>query len=168
MQKYDFATFKHSVNLSHYAAAQGYELDSKKSTRSSLVMRHTATGDKIIVSKKAANWVYFSVHDDSDNGTIVDFIEKRTSKSLPEIGKELAAWSGGAGALPVYALPDVQEQIYDRTRIANAFKWMRPVAAHPYLINERKIPASVLNHPKFSGRIFQDRYGNAVFQNLTN
>lgn len=163
MQKYDFAGLKQSVNLSQYAAAQGYELDRKKSTRSSLVMRHATTGDKIIVSKKGANWVYFSVHDDSDNGTIVDFIEKRMNKTLPEIGKELAAWSGGAGLLPICALPDVQEQVYDRTRITNAFKWMKPATAHPYLLNERKIPADVLSHSRFSGRIFQDRYGNVVF-----
>lgn len=163
MQKYDFAALKQSVNLSQYAAAQGYELDRKKSTRSSLVMRHATTGDKIIVSKKAANWVYFSVHDDRDNGTIVDFIEKRTNKSLPEIGRELAAWSGGAGALPVYSLPDVQEQVYDAGRIRRAFQWMKPTTAHPYLIGERKIPADVLADSCFVGRIFQDRYGNAVF-----
>ncbi|MGB4057580.1 MAG: DUF3991 and TOPRIM domain-containing protein [Alphaproteobacteria bacterium] len=163
MQKYDFTLFKQSVNLSQYAAGRGYELDRKKSTRSSLVMRHAASGDKIIVSKKGVNWVYFSVFNDTDNGTIVDFIANRTTKTLPEIGKELAAWSGGAGVLPVYSLPDVQEQVYDRARITKAFKWMKPTTAHPYLINERKIPADVLNHPRFVGRVFQDRYGNAVF-----
>lgn len=163
MQKYDFSALKQSVNLSQYAAAQGYELDRKKSTRSSLVMRHAASGDKIIVSKKGANWVYFSVHDDRDNGTIVDFIEKRTNKTLPEIGRELVGWSGGAGALPVYNLPDVQEQVYDAGRIRRAFQWMKPTTAHPYLIGERKIPADVLKDSRFSGRIFQDRYGNAVF-----
>lgn len=162
MQKYDFAALKQSVNLSQYAAAQGYELDRKKSTRSSLVMRH-GNGDKIIISKKGVNWVYFSVHDDRDNGTIVDFIEKRTNKSLPEIGRELAAWSGGAGVLPVYSLPDVQEQVYDATRIRRAFQWMKPTTAHPYLIGARKIPADVLADSRFAGRIFQDRYGNAVF-----
>lgn len=162
MQKYDFTAFKQSVNLSQYAATQGYELDRKKSTRSSLVMRH-ANGDKIIVSKKGANWVYFSVHDDRDNGTIVDFIEKRTSKSLTEIGRELAAWSGGAGALPVYSLPDVQEQVYDLERIRRAFQWMKPATAHPYLLETRQIPADVLIDSRFAGRIFQDRYGNVVF-----
>lgn len=161
MKKYDFAALKQSVNLSQYAAAQGYELDRKKSTRSSLVMRH-GNGDKIIMSKKG-NWVYFSVHDDHDHGTIVDFIKKRTNKTLPEIGRELTAWSGGAGALPVYNLPDVQEQVYDPSRIRRHFGRMRPTTAHPYLIGERKIPVDVLKDSRFAGRIFQDRYGNAVF-----
>ncbi len=162
MQKYDFSGFKQSVNLSQYAVTQGYELERKKSTRSSLVMRH-AKGDKIIVSKKGPNWVYFSVSNDSDNGTIVDFIANRTAKTLPEIGRELATWAGGAGALPVYSLPDVQEQVYDRTRITKAFRWMKPAGAHLYLTHERKIPADVLTHPRFAGRIYQDRYGNVVF-----
>lgn len=162
MQKYDFTAFKQSVNLSHFAAGQGYELDRKKSTRSSLVMRH-ANGDKIIVSKKGANWVYFSVSNDTDNGTIVDFIANRTAKTLPDIGRELAAWSGGAGALPVYSLPDVQEQVYDLERIRRAFQWMKPATAHPYLLETRQIPADVLKDSRFVGRIFQDRYGNVVF-----
>lgn len=162
MQKHDFAAFKQSINLSQYAAGQGYELDRKKSSRSSLVMRH-ANGDKIIVSKKGSNWVYFSVHDDRDNGTIVDFIGKRTSKTLPDIGKELAAWTSGAGALPIYVLPDVQEQVYDPDRIRRALRWMKPATTHPYLIDERKIPADVLKDPRFAGCIFQDRHGNAVF-----
>ncbi len=163
MEKYDFATLKQSVNLGHYAATQGYVLDRKKSTRSSLVMCHMTRGDKVIVSKKGGNWVYFSVHDDSDNGTIVDFIQKRTSKTLPEIGRELAAWTGGAGILPACYLPDPQEQVYDRARIQKAFSRMKPAPAHAYLINERKIPAHVLKDARFAGRIFQDRHGNAVF-----
>ncbi len=163
MLKYDFTAFKQSINLSQYAAMQGYELDKRKSTRSSLVMRHAATGDKIIVSKKGLNWVYFSVSNDADNGTIVDFISNRTAKTLPEIGKELAACMGGAGVLPAHTFRDVQEQVYERSRITKAYQWMKPTTSHPYLIATRKIPVDVLNHPRFIGRIFQDRYGNAVF-----
>jgi hypothetical protein len=163
MQKYDFAMFKQSINLAEYAAGQGYRFDQKKSTRSSLVMHHAITGDKIIISKKRESWVYFSVYDDSDNGTIVDFIAKRSNKSLPDIGKELLAWSGVARALPVFSLPNIQEQVYDRARIAKAYSRMKPITAHSYLIENRKIPADVLKHQRFTGRIFQDQYGNAVF-----
>lgn len=162
MQKYDFAHFKQSINLSQYAASQGYELEPKKSTRSSLVMRH-ANGDKIIVSKKSANWVYFSVHDSEDNGTILDFIEKRTSKTLPEIGRELSAWTGGAGVLPVHALPEIEEQVYDPERIKWVYQGLKPIGAHPYLTEARKIPAFIVRHYRFRGQIFEDRYGNVVF-----
>ncbi|WP_143092747.1 DUF3991 and TOPRIM domain-containing protein [Arsenicibacter rosenii] len=154
---------KQSVHLGQYAAWQGYVLDRKKSTPSSLVMRHVTRGDKIIVSKKGVVWVYFSVHDELDNGTIVDFIKNRTHKTLPEIGRELAAWSGGSGTLPVYKMPDIRQPVYDLGRIRRAFQWMKPTYCHPYLIGERKIPADVLNDPRFAGCIFQDRYGNVVF-----
>jgi len=41
---------------------------------------------------------------------------------------------------------------------------MRPVqGAHPYLEKERRIPAAVLAAPRFAGRIYTDRHGNAVF-----
>lgn len=161
MQKYDFAHFKQSINLSQYAAAKGYELASKKSTRSSLVMRH-ANGDKIIISKKGANWVYFSVHDDTDNGTILDFIEKRTGQNLSEIGEELAAWSGGSAAT-TYTAPEIHEQTHDPERIKWIYQWLKPIGTHPYLTETRKIPLFILRHHRFRGQIFEDRYGNAVF-----
>jgi hypothetical protein len=160
--KNDFAFFKQSVNLGQYAAAQGYELDSRKSTRSSLVMRHN-NGDKIIISRKADTWIYFSVHDNQDNGTIVDFIQKRTGKTLPEIAKHLAGWESHCQTLPQYNVPDVKEQVYDRQRILKAFQRMKPVITHPYLEDERKIPREVLGHERFRGKIFQDYYGNVAF-----
>lgn len=161
MQKYDFAAFKQSINLCQYAASQGYELDQKKSTRASLVMRH-GNGDKIIVSKKAANWVYFSVHDHEDNGTILDFIEKRTGKNLSEIGAELSSWAGG-GTVATYNAPPIQEQTHDLERIKWIYRWLKPIGEHPYLTETRKIPVFILRHHRFKGQIFEDRYGNVVF-----
>lgn len=90
-QKHDFSRYKSDINLSHYAASLGYELDPRKTTKSSLVMKHP-NGDKVIISKRGSNYVYFSVSDDKDNGTIVDFIRKRTDKTFPEIGQELQKW----------------------------------------------------------------------------
>lgn len=159
MEKYDFKRLKEQINLAQFAASYGYQLDQPKSTRSSLVMRHS-NGDKIIVSKKGRVWVYFSVTNDTDNGTVVDFVKNRSQKSLPDIGRELSAWSG---YVDIVACPDIQEQVYDRARIKRAFGLMKPAIHHLYLIQERKIPLEVLHHPCFCDRIFQDRYGNAVF-----
>lgn len=95
-QKHDFSRYKSEINLSHYAASLGYELDPRKTTKSSLVMKHP-NGDKVIISRRGSNYVYFSVSDDKDNGTIVDFIRKRTTKTFPEIGQELQKWVRGGG-----------------------------------------------------------------------
>jgi len=162
--KHDYASFKQSINLTQYAASMGYELDRKKSTKSSVAMRH-GNGDKVIISRRGNNWVYFSVHDDADNGTIVDFIQKRTAKSIWKIGQELQAWLGGGETFPdphTYA-QDVEGQQRDRPRVQAVLKRARPVTAHPYLVDERKIPADVMAEHRFRGRIYKDRYGNVMF-----
>ena len=86
--KIDYSRFKQDINLSQYAAYLGYEMDKKKSTRSSVAMRH-GNGDKVIISKRGKMWIYFSVHDEGDNGTIVDFIQKRTGQGIGDIGRDL-------------------------------------------------------------------------------
>lgn len=162
--KHNFSSFKQDINLTQYAASMGYALDKKKTTKSSIVMRR-GKGDKVIISRKGKNWVYFSVHNSDDRGTIVDFIKHRTPKSLGEIGQELQTWLGGGVTLPepqTYA-HGVEEHKPDRPRVLALFRNAKPVAAHPYLVNERKIPAAALSSPRFKGRIYNDRYGNAMF-----
>ena len=36
-------------------------------------------GDKVVIAVNGSNghWIYFSVRDDADNGTIIDFIQNR-------------------------------------------------------------------------------------------
>ncbi len=158
----DFSRFKSEINLTQYAAHLGYEIDRKKSTRSSIAMRCGA--DKIIISRRGSLWVYFSVSDDNDNGTIIDFAEKRTNKSLKEIGCFLQSWIGGGVVLPEpknYA-HEVEEQVYDPARVANVFKRCRPVTNHAYL-EGRGLTGGLLSSPRFAGRIYTDRYQNAAF-----
>lgn len=163
MHTYSFSDFKQQINLTQYAAYLGYEIDPKKSTRSSIVMRSGA--DKIIISRRGTNWVYFSVSDDHDNGTIVNFIQNRTHKTIGEIGRELQEWVGGAVTLPEPKryVQDVEEQNYDPARVTTIFKRCRVAHNHAYLEEGRGIPARVLQSERFKGRIYTDRYGNAVF-----
>jgi len=82
--------FKRRINLTEYAAAQGYALDRKESSRNSVTMRGPGD-DKIIIGKDAnsGHWIYFSVRDDADNGTIIDFIQNRQRFDLGEVRKAL-------------------------------------------------------------------------------
>ena len=162
--------FKRRVNLSEYAAALGYALDRKESSRNSVTMRGPGD-DKIIIGKDAAShhWIYFSVRDDADNGTIIDFIQNRQQASLGEVRKALRPWIGENPAPPRRPPPegfvgDVEPISKDLARIRAQFAAMRPVqGAHPYLEAERRIPAAVLADPRFAGKIFMDKHGNAVF-----
>ena len=92
--------FKREINLTEYAAACGYELDHAASSRCSAVLVH-GNGDKVVVAKDLdGHWIFFSVRDDQDNGTIIDFVQRRTGGSLGEVRKELRPWIGRSPALP--------------------------------------------------------------------
>src|SRR5258708_22332251 len=71
--------FKSDIHFVRYAVDRyGYQRDRRESSVSSHVLRHPATDDKIVVRKdKDGHWTYFSVRDDRDHGTIVDFVQRR-------------------------------------------------------------------------------------------
>ncbi len=162
--------FKRRINLTEYAAVQGYVLDRKETSRNSVTMRGPGD-DKIIIGRDAnsGHWIYFSVRDDIDNGTIIDFVQNRQRLDLGEVRKILRPWVGenpspARRPSPEGFVGDVEPISRDLARIRAQFAAMRPVqGAHPYLEAERRIPAAVLADPRFAGRIYTDRHGNAVF-----
>lgn len=161
--KSDFSDFKQEINLTQYAARLGYEIDRKKSTRTSIVMRKDHQ-DKVIISKRDGNWIYFSVYDDRDNGTIINFIQNRTNKTLIEIAQELQLWIGGGITLPHpkdYA-EHVDEKKSDADRIKKLFNYCSPITHHEYLAS-RGIIEDILKSVHFYGRVFKDNFNNAVF-----
>jgi len=126
------------------------------------VMRHT-NGDKIIIKRDAdGHYVYFSVRHDGDNGSIIDFIKHRRGLTLGAIRKELRPWIGMSAALPP-PFPPLPKTNKDRMRVEARYATMRDAPRHPYLENERGIPAQLLKRDRFAGRIRIDARGNAVF-----
>ena len=84
--------FKSRINLSEYAAACGYRLDRKASSRNSAVMVRSP-GDKIIIALGTdRHWIYFAVGEDRDSGSIVDFVQNRQGGNLGDVRKELRPW----------------------------------------------------------------------------
>ena len=158
----ELESFKH-IDLRSYAASQGYQLDRKESWRGSAVMRDPK-GDKIIIRRDATSghYVYFSVRDDRDNGTIIDFVQYRQNLSLGAVRMELRPWIG----VPPVAIPSFAPLVKtakDRRAIEIEYALMDDARHHPYLENERALPASLLQSERFAGRIKIDRRGNAVF-----
>ena len=69
-------TFKRQIDLRQFAVSLGYEMDRRESWRGSTVLRRGA--DKIVVKRKRnGHYVFFSVRDASDNGAILDFLQRR-------------------------------------------------------------------------------------------
>ena len=48
-------------------------------------MRHPTTDDKIVIRRDDdGHWIYFSVRDNFDHGTVIDFVQRRGSRNLGE------------------------------------------------------------------------------------
>lgn len=156
--------FKTEINLSEVAASQGYRLARNESSRNSAAMRHP-NGDKIIIARGSDNhWIYFSVRDDADSGSIIDFLQKRQGGNLGHIRRELRRWFSHTSQRPRpedYA-HQVEPSSKDRQAIIRAFGAMNTAEDHPYLAS-RAIGKELLTDVRFIGRVFMDRHGAAIF-----
>lgn len=160
----ELETFKTGIDLRVYAAGQGYALDQRESWRGCSVMRSADGSDKIIIKRDDdGHYVYFSVHRDEDSGSIIDFIQQRRRMNLGAVRKELRAWSGTSTTPPLPLFPALPKTGKDRIAVESQFVRMLETGRHPYLENDRHIPAAVLELPRFAGRIRVDDKGNAVF-----
>ncbi len=161
---FEIEQFKRDVDLVAFSVSKGYRVDRRESSQSSKVLRHDATGDKLIVSRAAdGHWQYFSVRDREDNGTIIDFIQKREQKSLGEVRRELRGWTHTwPPQLPV-RLPLLLTSP-DRAAVALEVKRASMPETHPYL-EYRGISRDTLSHPRFRGtwRRAAGSHGNVIF-----
>ncbi|MGB5711669.1 MAG: hypothetical protein WBM44_12275, partial [Waterburya sp.] len=100
--------FKTEINLVEYATSIGYEYQPRESSPNSALLRHNS-GDKIvIVTNTQGHGIYFSFHDDKDQGTIIDFVQQRNNFNLGEVRKELRPWllKGGVFGVGLVAKPE--------------------------------------------------------------
>lgn len=165
----ELEAFKVEIDLRAYATeVESYVLDRKESWKGSAVMRHP-NGDKIIIKRDTdGHYVFFSVRDETDNGSIIDFVQKRRPgvRSLGNVRQALRPWISSkrkvqAASLPLFA--PLHPTTKDRMEVERQFRFMDFVERHAYLENERRIPYDILTSARFAGRIRTDRRGNAVF-----
>jgi Toprim-like/Protein of unknown function (DUF3991) len=155
--------FKASIDLRAYAGSLNYTLDRTESWTGSAVMRH-ANGDKIIIKRDAdGHYVYFSVRDDRDHGTIIDFVQRRLRLSLGEIRKTLRPWIGRQAEIVPY--PPLQATRKDRAAVEAEFAGMVVTSRHPYLEEERALPCALLQSVRFAGRIRAELKDGIAFPN---
>jgi hypothetical protein len=160
----ELESFKTSIDLRAYAASYGYQLDLKESWRGSSVMRHPGTHEKVIIKRGMdGHYVYFSVRDDRDNGSIIDWVQFRQGFSLGTVRKELRPWIGQPPvAVPTF--PTLHKTEKDRMKVEAAWARMKDAGdGHPYLERERALPRPLLALERFSGRIRIGDKGSAAF-----
>jgi hypothetical protein len=161
------------INLCDYAVSRGYRLvrgegtragGARGSTASSLLLRHPTTDDKIVARLDSdGHWTYFSVRDDRDNGTIIDFTMRRGAPTIAAVREELRAWAGEQ-RVPMVSSPPPLVSVArgDRTVVVAAYGRARSIANHPYL-NMRGIRPETLACSRFAGTWRVDGRGDLLF-----
>src|SRR5260370_33216129 len=159
-QDSELDAFKRKVDLRQFAVSLGYEMDRRESGRGSRVLGRD--GDKIVVKRNNnGHYIFFSVRDDRDNGTIGGFRERRQDLSLGAVRQILRPWIGRSVTPPQF--PALEPPSTNRMRVECAYRRMANAQRYPYLECERCVPAAVLLSPRFVGRMRIDSRGNTVF-----
>lgn len=87
------------------------------------------------------HYVYFSVRDDGDNGSIIDLAMQRKSLNLGQARKDPRPWIGkDAAILP--AFPALPISAKDRLKVDSAFRRIVDASRHSYLEDERRVPTA--------------------------
>src|SRR5260370_19881266 len=148
-QDTELDVFKREIDLRQFAIGLGYEMDRRESWRGSTVLRRGA--DKVVVKRNGnGHYVFFSVRDDSDNGTLIDFLQRRQNLSLGAVRQILRPWIGRPATPPQF--PELEPTNSDRMRVESEYRRMDNALQHPYLERDRCLPAVLLCLPRFAGR----------------
>src|SRR6266545_2904694 len=133
--------FKRRIDLRQFAVSLGYEVDRRESWRGSTVLRRGA--DKIVVKRNGnGHYVFFSVRDDDDHGTLIDFLQRRQNLNLGAVRQILRPWIGRTAASPQF--PGLEPTSPNRMHVECAYRRMANAQRFPYLEDERGVPADVL------------------------
>jgi hypothetical protein len=159
-QDCELDAFKREIDLRQFAESLGYQIDRRESWRGSVVLRCGA--DKIVVKRNGnGHYVFFSLRDDDDNGTVIDFVQRRQHLSLGAVRPVLRPWIGRSASTPQF--PQLPPASPDRMRIEREYRSMAEAQRYPYLERDRRLPAALLSAPRFRGRMRVDNRGNTVF-----
>ena len=156
-----------TLPINFAAAALGYQLVKSKSSRHSAVMTN---GDHKIVcstSRHDGHGVFFST-DGRASGSLIDLAQHigGAGTTLGHVRKMLRPLLQ-PGGLPIEAEQcggQLKPTTTDFLSVLARFSNFEPITTpHAYLCDRRQIPADVLLHDRFTGRIFRDDRGNATF-----
>jgi hypothetical protein len=156
--------FKKNIDLREFAASEGYFLDKKKSSQTSSVMRNV-DGDKLVMAKdnKTSNYIYFSVRNPLDNGTIIDFLTNRNGGNLGQIRKILRGWLGlSAPKTHLPTFEPLKPASKDTRTAVIYYEKANYFTDSPYL-EWRGLNRTLINSPRFKHCFKVDSRGNVLF-----
>jgi hypothetical protein len=166
--------FKTEIDLVDFALAHGYELDQRPGGEGHS-LRLRSPQDKIIVARSAEDrhWIYFTVLDEQDSGSIIDFVQNRDGLSWNQLRQKLRPWlQGGTHSRPAGGERRAGQKLFrfklrplekDKAALLAAWALTRPLSYHAYLEEERGLPRDLLTATRFQGRLRVDQRANAIF-----
>ena len=178
-KRQELQQLKQDINLVEFALAQGYSKNAKSSSANSIRLDRP-DGDRIIVKPDPKGIdTYFSTHNSTDNGTVIDFIYHRQNLALREIRQLLKDYSEKESRSKKQQIkqwlipPAIEQHLKEKEAQLKAEserrqqeQWqqsLQPIQSHQYLQGERKIFSKTLQSSRFYGQVFKDERDNAVF-----
>ena len=159
----DLNQFKKKIDLRAFAASYGFAIDRRRTCANSCKMRD-ASGYQIVIARdeNSKDYIYFSINNAVDSGTIIDFLQNRGVKGWREIGDTLRGFLGlplpdeiaTYGKLKA-SKKDIQQAVLDYEKA----EW---ATAAPYLVS-RGIPAALTGSHRFKNCFKVDWRGNVLF-----
>lgn len=168
----ELARFKTGIDLRQFAETCGYILDKAKSSLAAnppvYVIRNA--GDKLIVTRGRAGWIYRNERNHADQGDIIQFVRNREGLGLGEARKRLRAYTGNSSFHPAHANPDKSAYVPvcpadsepDRAKVRAVWNAARWEPGHSYLMS-RHVPPAVLSDPRFFDTYRISNRGNVLF-----
>lgn len=154
----ELVRFKKDIRLIDVAVLLGYRLDTQNSSRGCSILRREQ--DKLAMGQQGGFWAYRNLHDETDRGSVIDFLQRRGISSLGQIRQFLRRFAQCPN--PNFFPVPVQKKFNpDRKRVSavwNAAQWQ---PNHPYLVSRGLDKA--LQADCFRDTYRADKKGNVVF-----
>jgi len=174
--RYNYDELRHRIPLLDFALAHGYVLDRRKGQKWP-VLRHPS-GDRVIIINpgQPANQGYFNPNDDSDKGTLIQFVSRRMGWLFPldsrlgrdgNVNRVLHDWLG----MPMWERrfqAKVSAPSRHGCKVEQALfspAWLVPLKDPSWLLS-RGISRHTLASARFEGRVLEchmGRHANIAF-----
>jgi hypothetical protein len=160
--------FKRAVNLLDLARTFGYAVDLRSGSASaaSVAMDHPVTGDKIVIRRdRDGHWTYFSIRDQRDNGTVVDFLQWRRRLTIGGTRQELRRWLNTERPVAPRSREPKPRPAADGAAVAARYQTARDIPVPVYLAARGLVPATLADS-RFRRTFRVDRRDNVLFPHL--
>jgi len=150
------------IDFPAYLAREGFVVDEKESTRQSFKLRN---GVEVLVLRRNQSgvWQYFNTGDDRDNGTIIQYIQRRSSFNLGQVRKLLRPWLSGKVAPATAASHPAQPEfpLLDLAEMRQRWASAAPLGEGASYLATRGLTTATA--ARFRDTIRVDRSGNLLF-----